>query len=276
MNKAFFGLLLSLALTACGTAPKQDWTASRHDAAAVWADNDSELAITVLSYEEKGGGLFSKPERRNFNHQLVVQNGLEGERIAITTPRDYEAGTVYFMKSAGYFVLEAILPDGTQQFSRILPNGNEILIIEGRPAQCAEGESGGLVPHSVIPSPDGRQLAHIYSPSCGNLGVEFMKASNLSFIDGKFMEISEPVQATWHPQGYLILTNADLSQAWRIAPGEEFASTEPPPCITPQTTSSAVSSSGVKIIIDDDRLSSKELGLEAAFGCQAPLLSGLN
>ncbi len=269
MKRLVYGLLLSSALTACGTSPTQDWTPMRKDTAVVWADDDSELALTVSTYEEKGGGMFSKPERRNFNHQLVVQQGTNNEaRLAITEARELEAGTLYYMKSAGYFVVESIADDGMQQFSRILPNGHEILIIEGRPISCEEGQTGVTIPHSVIPSPNGQQLAHIYTPSCGELGVEFMQAADLSFLDGKFMEITQAVTATWHPQGYLIVSTLDGANAWRIAPHEEFQPTMAPNCLTPTTSSSAISSTGVKINIENDSLVEQDLGIDHAFGCQ--------
>jgi hypothetical protein len=272
VNKYSIAVLLLMAgLGGCSTTPTQDWTASRHDETVVWADDDSEWAIIVSSYEQRGGGAFRQPERRNFNHQLVIQNGAEGERIAVTSPRDDRPGQIFYMKSAGYFLLEAVLSDGSQQFSRILPNGNEILVLEGRPTQCTAEQPNVKMPHSIIPSPNGRQLAHIYTPQCGELGVEFMHASTLNFIDGRFMSIEQPLIATWHPQGYLILSDAKKTQAWKIVPGEDFTPISPPDCLTPSTSSSDISSTGLQVSIIKDKLVTQQLPMDRAFGCQSHL-----
>jgi len=167
------------------------------------------------------------------------------------------------------------LGNGARRFDKIALNGNEILIIETPDTEhqgCRDKEptspkmpKPARVQHTVIPSPDGQQLAYIYSPACGKVTVEFLHANNLSLFDSQTMDVDEPMNATWHIDGYVIL--ATNSNAWKVtalAPPEPITS---PKCLSPVTTSSDVSLEGKRVSFEGDKLVTKDVGSQKAFGC---------
>lgn len=283
-------LLSSLLFAGCSSQPvvnvPKNWTPTKEDSLAVWADDDSEVAIISTSFEQKSSETGDKVDKRNFTHQLITQNVDGSQRRAITQPRDSTANHLYYMKRSGYFVIESLTPDGGKHFDRIALNGNEILIMETpsddkRPCKTAtvatpsEGTAANAntaaraeVAATVLPSPDGKQLAYIYSPECGVVSVDFLDASNLNYLDGQLMEIVEPLKPTWHRDGYLIVSNLTNDRAWKVAAKSPFTSIQPPKCTTPQTTSSEISQQGNKLTISGDKLKSESVGIGQAFGCQ--------
>jgi hypothetical protein len=265
------------AKTSDAATPSQDWKKVEQPQQAVWADDGSEVATTLLIYEEKSSAGKNAPtEKRNVKHQLFVQKADGTDRRAITGVREYKSGTLYHMKQAEYFVLESLLDNGARRFDKISPKGNEILIMEipesSRLPTCpAKKGSKTIEPlqiaQTVIPSPDGKLLANIYSPECGQVTVEFLYANNLNFIDSKMLAISEPVNALWHPEGYILLVNNGIKQAWQVTIQGQPTSTTPPRCISPVTTSSNISASGEMIYFKDKALATQKVTRENVFGC---------
>ncbi len=235
------------------TSNSQEWKKVEQPQQVVWADDGTEVATTVLIYEEKPGANPNSPaEKRNMKHQLFVQKADGSERRALTGVREYKSGTLYYMKQAEYFVLESLLDNGARRFDKISPKGNEILIMEipesSRLPTCPAKKGSKTaeplqIAQTVIPSPDGKLLANIYSPECGQVAVEFLYANNLNFIDSKMLAISEPVNALWHPEGYILLVSNGMKQAWQVTIQGQPTSTTPPRCISPVTTSSNISAS---------------------------------
>lgn len=258
-------------------AKKVDWNKIEQNNQAVWADDGSEVATVTLSYEEKpGAGKNAPVEKRNFKHQLFVQKSDGKDRHSITGMREYKNGTLYFMKQAEYFVLESLLENGARRFDQISPKGNEILIMETPetaklatcPAKKGEKTAEPLpITQTVIPSPDGKLLANIYSPECGQVTVEFLYANNLNFIDSKMLAVSEPVDALWHPEGYILLVSHGLKHAWQVTIQGQPTSTTPPRCISPVTRSSNISASGEMIYFKDNVLATQKVSSENVFGC---------
>ncbi|EDN66037.1 hypothetical protein BGP_4651 [Beggiatoa sp. PS] len=85
-------------------------------------------------------------------------------------------------------VAESLLENGARRFDKISLNGDEILIIEtpdneNQPCQEKGKTTSSNTPlfaqvhHTVIPSPNGEQLAHLYSPECKKVTVEFLHAT---------------------------------------------------------------------------------------------------
>ena len=150
----------------------------------VWADDGSELAVVIQN--QSGDQTDLTPSQ----HQIWVQNQDGSERRAITDWRNYQAKQIFYMKQAGYFVVESLLEKGARRFDKIDLDGNEILIIE-TPDREHQPCQQSLVPNSlplqveqtVIPSPDGQRLGHIYSPECGKVTVEFLYANSLNIFD---------------------------------------------------------------------------------------------
>ncbi|HEC85544.1 MAG: hypothetical protein DRR08_16305 [Candidatus Parabeggiatoa sp. nov. 2] len=270
-------LLSGLILHGCsGSVPKKPATPTQPNNKVVWADDGSEVAVVVHRFEEKRGSLPSgTTDKRHFKHRILVQNLGEDKRRTITEWRDYQNGQIFYMKQAGYFVVESLLGNGARRFDKIALNGNEILIIETPDTEhqgCRDKEptspkmpKPARVQHTVIPSPDGQQLAYIYSPACGKVTVEFLHANNLSLFDSQTMDVDEPMNATWHIDGYVIL--ATNSNAWKVtalAPPEPITS---PKCLSPVTTSSDVSLEGKRVSFEGDKLVTKDVGSQKAFGC---------
>lgn len=256
---------------------KEVWQKVEHPQQVVWADDGSEVASVTLMYEEKPGDGKKLAEKRNFKHQLFIQKSNGTDRRAVTGVREQKNGTLYYMKQAEYFVLESLLPNGARQFDKISPKGTEILIMEipetARLPTCP-AKKGSKTPeplpiaHTVIPSPDGKLLANIYSPECGQVSVEFLYANNLNFIDSKLATIDEPVDALWHPEGYILLVSRGMKHAWQVTLQGQPTSTTPPRCISPVTTSSNISAAGEMIYFKDKTLSTQKVTKENVFGCQ--------
>jgi hypothetical protein len=231
----------------------------------VWADDGSQVAIINIRLADLSS------EQEQYQHQIAVQNVDGSGQRSITEWRDYQPGRLFYMKQAGYFVLESLLDNGARRFDKIALNGNEILIIEtpdDKHQPCQNAQQQAQVNHSVIPSPDGLQLAHIYSPLCGKVTVEFLHANNLNLFDNQTLEIDGPKQASWHPEGYVILGTNNSGKGWKIVP---FSIPQPIPspfCLSPVTTSSEISLEGQQVYFENDKLVTKNVGRQKAFGCQ--------
>ncbi|MBE9561243.1 MAG: hypothetical protein IMF12_00085 [Proteobacteria bacterium] len=221
----------------------------------VWADDNSEIAV-VISHPEKD------------LHKISVQDIKTDEKRDITEWRDYKSGKIFYMKQAGYFIVESLLENGARRFDKIEENGNEILIIETPDDEnqpCSKNKIE-QVHHTVIPSPNGLQLAHVYSPECGTITIEFLYANNLNVFDTQTMNIDEPMRIKWHPDNYIILVNHNNDKAWKVTPLTLTSPILPPKCFEPVTTSSNVSSDGRQVLFDGDKLITKSTGTK--FGCQ--------
>jgi len=272
-SHCLFMTIILLIVPGCSGNIPRSWTPTQQNDKIVWADDGSEVATVVLSFEEKRSGVFSRTtDKRHFKHQIVVQN-IDGAPRTITDWRNYQNGQIFYMKQAGYFVVESLLPNGAKRFDKIALNGNEILIIETpdsehKPCQNVATSKTPPVDSRVIPSPDGQQLAYIYSPECGKVTVEFLHANNLNLFDNQSIEIDEPMNAKWHPEGYVILVSKSHKKAWKFTPLTPPASITPPQCFSAMTTSSDVSSEGQKVYFDGDKLATKEVGSQQTFGCQ--------
>jgi len=272
LNYCALGMVAFITACTANIAP-QEWQAVQQSNKIVWADDGSEVVYAELHYEEAESGFFNKTiERDRFKHRLYTQAADGSNRQNVTQLRAGRNGALFYMKQMGYFVAESFLDNGAKQFYKILPNGNEILIMEVPPdAQnpCGmEAQSAAQVYNIVIPSPNGQVLAHVYSPECQQATVEFLYANNLNIIDSQTIDIDEPMSALWHPDGYLILTNADNNKAWRVGVQESIMLTEAPACVAPMTTSSNISMDGVMVYFaEDGTLATQTVGIHQAFGC---------
>jgi len=274
-------------LTGCGgewvkkTTPPpaekpQSAAQQKSDQSVVWADDGSEVAVVVLN--QKLSPTDDKTLANPLRHKIVVQNPANAAQHDITRWREAQVGQIFYMKQAGYLVVESLLENGVRRFDKIALNGNEILIIEtpdnqhqpcGAPLPAKPDKlSPPRVFHTIIPSPDGHQLAHIYSPECRKVTVEFLHANNLSMIDSQTMDIDEPMRATWHPANYLILANFDNQKAWQVTPLAPPLPIMPPKCLHPTTTSSEIALDGRRVYLAQEQLMIETLGREKAFGCQ--------
>lgn len=265
-------LLMTFMLTACSN-PILDWTPRQQNDKVVWASDDSEVALTLLSYEEKSGGLLSgTTDKRNFKHQLVIQKPDGSGRRTITDWLDYQSGDLFYMKPAGYLVVETLLDNDRRRFDKVELDGNWVPIVEERqpyrPCPTSANTPQAQVEHRIIPSPDGQQLIEVYSPECGKVTVEFLYSNNLSFIDSQTFNIDEPMTAMWHSEGYVMLVSNDQDKAWKFAAHSPPVPIPLPRCLSSVTTSSDISSDGKLVFFEGDKLATKPVGAEKSFGCQ--------
>jgi hypothetical protein len=265
--------IITLLLVGCSSNELKDWTLSQQRDQIVWADDASEVAITMQSYEEKSGGLFSSTtDKRNFKHQIVVQRPDGTGRRTITDWLDFPSGELFYMKQAGYLIVETLLENGRRQFDKISLDGKTISIFEEKqpyhPCQGTGSTTQAQVNHRVIPSPDGQQLIEVYSPTCGQVTVEFLYANSLNFIDSQTFKIDQQMTALWHPNGYVILVSNKLDKAWKFAAQRPPAPIEPPHCLSPVTTSSSISLDGQQVSFEGDKMVTKPVGPQKTFGCQ--------
>ncbi|MCK5720676.1 MAG: hypothetical protein KAH84_12125 [Thiomargarita sp.] len=226
----------------------------------VWANDGSDVALVKL--ENQAG---------EYKHQIIIKSPTNHEiSNTITGWRLHQTGQLFYMKQAGYLVVESFLENGARRFDKIDLNGNEILIVETPNNQiCKDAiakENAAQVYQTVIPSPDGTQLAHIYSPQCGQATVEFLHANNLSLFDNQTIDIIAPMKAQWHPDNYLLLIGSN--QTWKITP------LMPPPtqisspiCGLPVTSSSNISAYGKEVVINDNQIIVKDVDIQKVFGC---------
>jgi hypothetical protein len=285
MNNRMFltmSALILLVLSGCsGGIKESDWTAVEKNDLVVWADDGSEVAIVVSHHEERNHE--GKVEKRNLKHQIFAQNLDGSHRRSISEERDYRVHSLYFMKSAGYLIVEVVLETGLRRFDRMALNGTSVPIFEEMQADayrpCESGESDkeseqntlAQVEHSVIPSPNGSQLAHIYSLECGKVIVQFEHALTSDYIDRQIVEVTQSVMPMWYPEGYVILASNDGATAWKVAVQEVSQLTVYPHCTSPRTASSDVSLQGQKVYFEGDnneKVVTEIVGIEKAFGCQ--------
>ena len=272
----FTTILLLGIVSACTTTAPREWSTQEQLERVVWADDNSDLAVVSSSFETRASGnLFgAATEQRNVQHQIWLQNADGSQRRALTQKRPNQNQQLFYMKQSGYLVVDSVSPEGVRRFDKIDLEGNELPIVEEQMVYqpCSDLESpeqAHQVAHQIIPSPDGSLLVEVYSPECGQATIEFLYANNLSFIDGQTFSIDEPMTVMWHPFGYVIFTSNDLDKAWKVAPHAPPVPIQPPSCLTPLTTSSAVSLDGKLAYIENDQVNIKPVEAQQIFGCQA-------
>lgn len=268
MRKVFAAVLLaSLSLSACNEKSVK----SEQLARVVWSDDNSEQALVVLRYDQQEG---MNPAavgavESNFTHQIYVQNADGSNRRPVGIEFQGQSGhEVYYMKSAGYIVASLMEAADNNPVARYYQ-----LRLDGTINRLTEK------PHmQVIPSPDGAYLARItqYPDTCANpagncpLDIEILDAQTLSKLGQKYpFSFSSQPEVTWMPDGKLVATDGQLSEA--IEPGSDSVEEiSPPACTYPPTSSSAVSHDGSFIFAQAGQIQLRPAGLnEKAFGCQS-------
>ncbi|MDM8558576.1 hypothetical protein [Candidatus Parabeggiatoa sp. HSG14] len=264
-------LLGGLLLTGCSNHVLKKDLVIQANNKVVWADDGSDVVVVKHNKDNPSN-------QAHFKHQVSVQNIDGSGQRTITEWRDYQVDQIFYMKQAGYFIVESKLDNGVRRFDKINASGHEILIIETpdsehQPCRGKKNTASNIsklpqVHHTVIPSPDGQQLAHIYSPECRKVTVEFLHANNLNIFDNQTVDIDEPMKTRWHSDGYVILSTYNNDKAWKIIPLTLPLPVLPPKCLLPVTTSSDVSLGGKKVYFEGNKLATKDVGRQKAFGCQ--------
>lgn len=226
---------------------------------AVWSDDGTEIALALPAKVEDGEG-----------HQLFLQTPGTDERRPLGQARPYPASGLYYMRQAGYLIVESRTPDGGLKFDRLWLNGEEAPVIETLGNDLCENQPvDAVIRPAVIPSPDGQVLAQVYSQDCGSATVDFLNARDLLALDGQTIQISKPAWTTWHPGGYLVIAE-EAGNAWQVNVNSPPQPTAYPKCAYPASTSSAISADGRMLSLAGNTLDIQNLDAASsrAFGCQ--------
>ncbi len=257
----------------CEQIQPPEWMFIQKNDQVVWSDDSTELAVAVLSYEERPAGLLAVAEQRRFNHQIFAQHRDGSNRRSLTPSRPARSGHIFYMKQAGYLIVESISEEDIRRFDKVDLTGNWIAIVEEKQPYrpCPTSQTNAPIPqvnHQIIPSPDGQFLIEVYSPECGKATIEFLYANNLNFIDSHTFTIDEPMQVFWQPDNQVLMTNFSHKKAWQFGIQTPPIPVFPPRCSPPLTSSSALSSQGEQAYFEGDNLLIKQVGTENSFGCQ--------
>lgn len=225
-------LFMLISLTACQVIT---WQAVPPQISQTAIANDGSGTAVVMQNHEINKVAQEDPSNifgasRHFEHQIFVQNQDGTERRAVTGKRPYrdEAGTLHYLKTAGYLLLgSAIFRNGQQsvQYEKIdLHTGHATLIRYHTDTPqhllCKDLSPQSFVVENVLPSPTGDIIAYFYSPSCFKTTVEFLDAQTLTVIDTQQIEIKGINEAIWRQSdsGLIIYstTESEGNNAWKL------------------------------------------------------------
>ncbi len=172
----------------------ESWEATEDLYEVVWADDDSELAVTVSRYDKQATQLgVTGIKSDNHRHQLYVRAVAGGAMTAVTAEREGSPSGIVYMKSAGYFVLRTS-HEHFDRVERVSLGGAATTILDVQHADC------GINSLAVIPSPDAAlvavvrrvdcaaEMAEPPSPTGGGLDgtaevqVQFLDATSLDLV----------------------------------------------------------------------------------------------
>jgi hypothetical protein len=199
---------------------------------------DGSIAVVRQNYQVNREGLANPGAllglSKNHQHQIFVAR--DGVLQALTGKRAGadEPGTLHYRKT---YVLIGVRADKDKvRYEQIDTASAQVRLLStskgGMQTALCQGGSQAFVVENLAPNPDGGLFAHVYSPVCGLMRVEFLSAS-----DGRVVEIQE-VAVTgvnlfhWDAGGDLLVYAINQpGQAWRLRPGNapaRIAYTPPP------------------------------------------------
>ncbi|WP_198284634.1 hypothetical protein [Beggiatoa alba] len=276
LKRSFLQLIMlsvcGLCLSACSQSSRYAWQPVSQDTQIVWADDDSELLIGTLRFEQRQSldPLMGTTNKQNFSHQLSTINPDGSNRRIITVARPYQLGKLYYMKRAGYILAESILDNGLRQFHRITEQGKSALLVEIYPTTkdaCPNHEI--MLEPTVIPSPDGQYIAYASLSHCQQISVLFYTSTRDRFADQQTLVVPTGVYSvTWRKDGAFIIANTNTQTAWQLLPQTPVVNTNIPRCLTPVTTSSHIAIDGREASFIETGIHISAVGTRTAFGCQ--------
>ncbi len=249
-------ILLSLTFAGCAPIPEKGPNIPDD---VVWSDDGDDVA--VIEQDEDG-------------YRIFLQKPDGGQRRPLSVKRPHKVGHVYYMKQANYLIVETLLPNGGIKIDKFNMTGQETPIIEtkGKYQSLCPGQANPpLIDQAVLPSPDGKILAHVYSQECGQVTVDFLRPKDLLAMDSHTFTITGPAWATWHRSGHLIVAQESDRSAWRMKPEAPPEMAEFPLCQYPPTTSSAISNDGKVVYLGlngEVEISALDDPTARIFGCQ--------
>jgi hypothetical protein len=276
-------LIITTALLCACSLTSYSWEPVSYDTHAVWADDNSELAIGTTFFEQRESlePLMGATEKRHFAYQLflVKPDGRKRRSISARLPNQLE--NLYYMKKAGYLLAESyVAMTAAKQLYKIDLQGNATLIASILPLpedECVENSFDNffspdinvtLMP-TVIPSPDGQLIAHAYRADCHKVTVTFYSPDTLTILDKQIVTVTAGNYAvTWRKDGAFVVAKTDRSEALALFPKKPPATTAAPACFSPATRRSEVSSTGKIVRADATDIYVSEAGVAPTFGCQ--------
>lgn len=252
-------LALSLASVALAGCPGFEETAYYDQIR--WSDDDEQLAIVELRFEEAppSDPLMGTTQKRNFRHQLFVSDPDGSNPTPVGDEQPGQNGAeVYFMRSQGYVLLTSLNEQGGVEYARVDTGDGTVTAL---PAPGFDAD-----PTFALPSPDGTEIAQIGIDGLDVL-VRFFDAASLEPVaDAVTVTLDTTADWTFREDGALVVTDGTSAKA--VRPGEAPTDTDVPTCTNPKTTSSDVSSMGVRVFTEEGEIVTRDEGAEAAFGCQ--------
>lgn len=245
----------------------------------VWSEDDQAQAIAVLLYEERKSWhpLNGTTDKRDFRHQIYVQNADGTELRPLTQARPGQNGArMFYARGAGYVLVEVIeTTEAThrQRYDLIETSGEtQTLVAWTHPNRPCAG-------FEIMPSPDGRYVATVerHAPQgegweCAGGDVEavfYTAPAGNRHASHRWPVDAAMAEATWTPDGLLVVKAG--SRAWALGPNSAPEPTEPPACLYPKTTSSNISNDGARIGPGESLESPVKVygqGDTPPFGCQ--------
>ena len=226
------------------------WTETGQIDQVTFADDDSGHAFVKLMFEERPSAhpLNGTTDKRNFRHQVFVQDQNGANRRAVTAVQSFQDGaTLYYMKRSGYLLVDTLEGADRLRYDVIRLDGRiQTLRTWSNPGQMCAGLE-------VIPSPDGQLIASIErvagAPSgdlfCapGRAKVELYDAFSFAVVARYDWAVKGMIESTWNLQGELIVHEMEAG-SFKMTRTQPPLATDNPKCIHPRTTSSIISSTG--------------------------------
>jgi hypothetical protein len=195
-------------------------------------DGSQEKAVLMLNYqvnkeaEQNPGSLLGMA--RNYQHQIVIENANGRRPLTGKRPGKDQPGTLYYVKNAGYLLLGSLMTGRDSEVIRYekidLATGQASLIRQTQGGSqsliCQDQPKFAFVVERLFPSPDGKWLAHVFSPACGSAKVDFLDAASLSLIDSQTIQLNGVNETHWDAAGMMLYDIQDNHQAWRMSPGQ--------------------------------------------------------
>ncbi|ALG67958.1 hypothetical protein [Beggiatoa leptomitoformis] len=269
--KKYFLFGIFLLLTACNTN-RYAWQPVSYDTHIVWADDNTELLIGNTRFEQRQSldPLMGTTTKRHFSHQLFLVNPDGSNRRALTSNRPNQLGQIYYMKQAGYVLVESLLENGVKQFHKIDLQGNERLLLEIPPiAENTCPDKSVDLNSTVIPSADGHYIAYAYLMHCQQINILFYTTDRATFADQQILTVDAgQYEVTWRKDGAFILASTTAKTAWQLLPQTPIVNTAMPRCFSPATSSSMITADGRAVSLDEKGINISAIGTYPAFGCQ--------
>ena len=242
--------------------------------AAVWADDDSEIAVVINTYE-LGRDFIDIIPRVASSARLELESVATGVRTLVTDQLGSADRGLYYMKTRGYFIV-LTNTETHSAYYKVSLTGERTLIQLAVLGSCVGAPSG------FVPSPDGLHLAAVARTNCSGGAVDPNVPNGLivilydaaTLVEVRRDSLSTPpsmtttnVNWTWRPAGDFVLQD----KAWGLHsmhPSRAAITTTLPACWRPMTSSSDVSSTGTWLGLTGSRVERTPSSTRPRFGCQ--------